>query len=88
MDAFRVWINPQDYEFLVCVDGVENARWLLDQLAGSFVFRSAQPINQSKGSTLCTFQVPCNPLLTFSRFQKLLTAIPEVTFSKLAAVID
>ena len=46
MKAFRVWVRPLDYEYLVCVDGVENARWLLDQLGRSFVFRSAQPISQ------------------------------------------
>lgn len=79
MEAFRVWVRPQDYEFLVCVDGLENARWLLDQLAGSFVFRSAQPISQANESSLCVFQVPCNPLLPFTRLQKLLAAIPEVT---------
>jgi len=83
--AFRVWLRPLDYGYLVCVDGMENARWLLDQLAGSFVFRSAQPIYQEESSTLCTFQVPSGPLLTFSKFQKLLTAIPEVTLLRVAA---
>ena len=84
MDAFRVWVRPLDYEYLVCVDGVENARWLLDKLAGSFVFRSAQPISQEESSSLCTFQVPCGPLLPFSKLQKLLTAIPEVTLLRVA----
>jgi hypothetical protein len=78
MKAFRVWVRPLDYEYLVCVDGVENARWLLDQLSSSFIFRSAQPINQEQDSTLCTFQVPSNSLLPFPRFQKALAAIPEV----------
>ena len=84
MDAFRVWVRPLDYEFLVCVDGVENARWLLDQLGRSFVFRSAQPIYDEVGSTLCTFQVPCGPMLPFSKLRKLLAAIPEVTLLRVA----
>ncbi|HEY2414043.1 MAG TPA: hypothetical protein VGI40_17485 [Pirellulaceae bacterium] len=84
MKAFRVWVRPLDYEYLVCVDGVENARWLLDQLAASFIFRSAQPISQENDSTLCTFQVPSSSQLPLSRMQKVLTAIPEVTLLRAA----
>jgi hypothetical protein len=85
MKAFRVWVRPLDYEYLVCVDGMENARWLLDQLANSFIFRSAQPISEENNSTLCTFQVPSNSMLPLSRFQKALTAIPEVTLLRAVA---
>jgi hypothetical protein len=79
MNAFRVWVQPLDFEFLVSVDGEDNARWLLDQLAGLFIFSSAKPIQSVDSSSLCTFQVPCNALLPFGRFQRLLTAIPQVT---------
>jgi len=84
MDTFRVWVRPLDYEYLVCVDGVANARWLLDRLGRSFVFRSSQPISQDVSSTLCTFQVPCGPSLSLTQLQKLLTAIPEVTLLRVA----
>jgi hypothetical protein len=84
MEAFRVWVRPLDYEYLVYVDGAANARWLLDQLGRSFVFRSAQPISEEKGSSLCTFQVPCGPQLPFAKLRQLLTAIPEVTLLKVA----
>lgn len=87
MKAFRVWVRPLDYEYLICVDGMENARWLVDQLGRSFVFRSAQPISQDSGSTLCTFQVPCGPLLSLARLNKLLAEIPEVTLLRVAAAI-
>jgi hypothetical protein len=70
---------------MVCVDGMDNARWLLDQLSSSFVFRSAKSINEEENSKLCTFQVPCNSSLPFGRFQKLLAAIPEVILLKVAA---
>ena len=86
MDTFRVWVRPSDYEFLVCVDGIVNAHWLIDQLGRWFVFRSAQPIFQEQSSTLCSFQVPCNAQLPYSKFQKLLAAMPEVTLLRLAAV--
>ena len=79
MDNFRVWIRPSDYEFIVCVEGLENAHWLIDQLGRSFVFRSAQPIYQEQSSTLCSFQVPCHPQLSFLAFKKLLVAMPQVT---------
>ena len=85
MNAFRVWVRPLDYEFLICVDGLENARWLLEQLAGSFVFRSAQPISQEQSSSLCTFQVPCGPLLSLAKLHKLLTSIPEVTLLRVTS---
>jgi hypothetical protein len=83
MKAFQVWVRPRDYEYLVCVDGVENARWLLDQLGRSFVFASAQPIDQDAKSSLCTFQVPCGPLLSLAGLRKLLAAIPEVTLQRI-----
>jgi hypothetical protein len=78
MDAFRVWVRPSDYEFLVCVDGVENARWLIDQLGRSFVFRSAQPIYQEHTSRLCSFQVPRYAQLSFTTLKKMLVAMPQV----------
>jgi hypothetical protein len=81
-DAFRVSVGQLDYEYLVCVDGLANARWLLDRLADSFIFPSAKPIYQEQGSTLCSFQVPRSSLLRFSTFQAMLAAIPEVTLSK------
>ena len=85
MKAFHVWVTPLDYEYMVCVDGVDNAQWLLGQLAGSFVFRSARPIYHKESSSLCTFQVPRNSRLPFSRFQKLLSAMPEVNLLRIAA---
>ncbi len=87
MNAFRVWIRPQDYDFLICVDGFENARWLVDQLGGAFVFRSAQPISQDSKSALCTFQVPCGPLLSLTKLQRLLGGIPEVILLRVAAAV-
>jgi hypothetical protein len=78
MDAFRVWVRPTDYEFLVCVDGVENAHWLIDQLGRSFVFQSAQPIYQEHTSRLCSFQVPRYSQLSFTTFTKMLAAMPQV----------
>jgi hypothetical protein len=86
--TFRVWVWPFDYEYLVCVDGMEHARWLLARLARSSVFPSACLINQERNSSLCTFQVPCNLLLPFSKIKELLTDIPEVTLLKVRPRVD
>ncbi len=86
MNAFRVWITPLDYEYLICVDGLDNARWLLTALTKSFVFASAQPVGHDERSALCTFQVPRNSL-PFSKLKKLLRAMPEVTLLRIAAAV-
>ena len=78
-------MQPTDYGYFLLVDGVENARWLLDQLGRSFVFRSAEPIAQQVNSTLCKFQVPGSPLLSLGKLQKLLADLPEVTLLRVAA---
>jgi hypothetical protein len=79
MDGFRVWVQPMDYDFRVSVDGVANTHWLLERLSRAFVFKNASPLEQSAQSALCTFQVPCNALLSFPIFRKLLIAMPEVS---------
>lgn len=84
MKTFRVWIQPDDYGYLMLVDGEVNASWLLDQLGRSFVFRSARPIAHAMNSTLCTFQIPRTALLPLKKLQKLLTDMPEVTLLRVA----
>lgn len=86
MKTFRVWVTLSDYEYLVCVDGMNNAYWLLAELAGYFVFHSALPICIKEDSSLCSFQVPRNSMLPYSKFQKLLNAIPEVNLLHITAV--
>lgn len=82
MEAFFVWVRPLESQHLVCVDGIENAKWLLTQLSHSFVFRSAEPIRVEEGSSLCTFRVPYDSNLTVARFNKLLAAIPGISLVK------
>jgi hypothetical protein len=71
-------MQPMDFAYRVSVDGEDNARWLLGELAGSFIFRSDLPLCRLDASSLYTFEVPCNVLLTFGRFERLLSAIPQV----------
>jgi len=78
MNVFAVGVRRVEHEYVVCVDGLANAKWLLGQLARSFVFGSARPIGEEMGSALCTFRVPFDARLPLAGFNKLLTAIPEV----------
>ncbi len=32
MNTFPIWVWPFDYEYLACIKGMENARWLGDSL--------------------------------------------------------
>jgi hypothetical protein len=83
MNNFRVWIRPLGDFCRVRVDGIENRLWLLDRLSQSFVFRTFEPLETAAaGSQQCTFQVPCNPPLSQSSFQKMLVAMPRVQLMK------
>jgi hypothetical protein len=78
MTAFHVWLRPLGDFCRVRVDGIENARWLLDRLSQSFVFKTFEPFGETMGSPVCSFQIPYNPPLSRSKFEGLLAAIPEV----------
>ena len=67
MDTFRVWVRPSDYEFLVCVDGMENAHWLIDQL-GRLV-RVPKCAADLPGTELDALLVPSAMPCTASVFQ-------------------
>jgi hypothetical protein len=78
MNAFRVWVRPLGGAYRVRVDGAENARWLLERLSQSFVFKNTDALAEERDSPFCTFQVPCQSRLSRSAFERLLAAIPEV----------
>jgi len=60
MKAFPVWLRPLGSVCRVRVDGIKNAQWLLDRLGRSFVFKTADPMNEEGGSSYCTFRVAYN----------------------------
>ena len=78
MNAFRGWLRPLGNVFRVRVDGPGNAQWLLDRLGRSFVFKTADPVNEDRGSSCCTFHLAYNSQMSRRGFEKLLAAIPEV----------
>jgi len=79
MKAFRVWIRPLGGDCRIRVDGVSNARWLLDRLGHSFVFKTAEPLNEEPDSSVCSFHVAYSSQTTRRGLTKLLADIPEVT---------
>jgi hypothetical protein len=62
----------------VRVDGIKNAKWLLDRLGHSFVFKTSDPINEEADSSCCTFRVTCGSQMSRRVLERLLAAIPEV----------
>ena len=62
MDRFNVWIQPFENSCGVRVDSLENAEWLLNSLSQSFVFKSSEPMNESRFFSLlhlsCALQFP------------------------------
>jgi len=78
MNAFRVWIRPLGSNCRVRVDGTSNAQWLLNRLGHSFVFKTADPMNEEEGSSCCTFRVAYNSQMSRRGLERLLAAIPEV----------
>jgi hypothetical protein len=78
MNTFRVWIRPLGSACRVRVDGVRNAQRLLNRLGHSFVFKTADPMNEEEGSSCCTFRVAYSSQMSRRGFERLLAAIPEV----------
>ena len=78
MNAFSVWIHPMGSNCRMRVDGIRNARWLLDRLGHSFVFKTADPMNEEEGSSCCTFRVAYGFQKSRRGLERLLAAIPEV----------
>jgi len=78
MNAFRVWIRPLGSNCQVRVDGINNAKWLINRLGHSFVFKTADPMNEEEGSSCCTFRLAHSSHVSRRGFERLLVAIPEV----------
>jgi hypothetical protein len=80
MSLFHVWIRPLSSSACrVRVDGVRNAQWLLNRLSQSFVFKSAEPLDDDMATACSSFQVRYTSQMSGPMFTKLLAAIPEVT---------
>ena len=78
MNRFRVWLRPMNSGCKVKVDGIKNARWLLDRLSQSFVFKSSEAMNEEEFFPACVFAVPYGSQMSHSLFWKLLSGISEV----------
>jgi hypothetical protein len=78
MNPFHVWLRPVGGACKVRVDGTRNAKWLLDRLSRSFIFKSCEPLSEEQGSSCCSFRVAYNSQVSRPAFERLLAAIPEV----------
>ena len=78
MNVFRVWVRSSEGNCRLRVDGISNARWLLNRLGHSFVFKTAAPMNEEDGSSCCSFHVAYSSQTSRRGLTRLLAAIPEV----------
>jgi len=78
MNTFHVWWLPFGAMGRAREDGMENAKWLLDRLSQSFVFKTSKPFGETVGTSVCGFEVSYSPPLSRFKFERLLAAIPEV----------
>ena len=78
MNRFRVWLRPLNSGCKVRVDGITNAKWLLDRLSRSFVFKSSEAMNEDEFFPACVFAVPYGSQMSYPVFTKLLSGISEV----------
>jgi hypothetical protein len=78
MNRFHVWIRPLVNACGVRVEGLKNARWLLNRLSQAFVFKNSEPMNETDFFPCCTFRVAYSSQMCLPTFQKLLASIPEV----------
>lgn len=79
MSAFRVWIRPLAGTCRLRVDGLQNARWLLNRLSQSFIFKSAEPLYDDSGSGCVDFALQFSSLMPRGKCERVLASIPEVT---------
>lgn len=78
MTPFNVWIRPLHSTCRVRVDGMQNAKWLLNRLSNSFVFKTSEPQDNDMGTGRSSFHVQYSFQMSSSTFAKLLKSIPEV----------
>lgn len=82
MKQVQVRTRPMGGVCRVRVDGLEQARWLLDWLSRSFVFKTCEPILEDANPLSCTFRVAYSSQVSPARLDSLLAAIPEVCLSR------
>ena len=78
MNRFRVWLRPLNNGCRVKVDGIKNARWLLNRLSQSFIFKGSEAMNEDEFFPACVFAVPYGSQMSHPVFSKLLRDISEV----------
>ena len=81
---FAVSIKDEGYAGRVCVEGVDNARWVVDRLSELFAFRTSEPMCEGARSTQCIFRVAYGSQLTHRRLTSLLSAMTGVRLKLIA----
>ena len=78
MNAFRVLLRRSEHTSRLRVDDSKIARWLLERMSASFVFKTSEPMEDALNSSGCTFRVAHTSQISGASLEKLLARIPEV----------
>ncbi len=78
MKVFQVGIRRIESASVLRVSGMENARWLLERLSDSFVFKTSEPMRDVQDSSDYTFCVAHNSQMSGPCFERLLAGFREV----------
>lgn len=73
-----VFIKNEGYACRVSVEGLDNARWVVDRLSQSFVFKTSEPMLEGVRPARCTFRVAYDSQLSHRKLSGLLSALPGV----------
>jgi hypothetical protein len=60
------------------VDGIGNARWLLDELGRHPAIRAIGKLDVIVDDTVCSFCIPFHSSLSSQTFDRLIGSLPEV----------
>jgi len=78
MAEFRVWVRSLGHASRVRVEGLANARWLVERLGQLFIFKDSRPFVEDETNVFFSFHVPHNSQISRIRIEKALARLPEV----------
>ena len=85
MRTVRVAVLDQVHSYVVLVDSIQDAVWLIGRLSLVFILRSRQDIQRvSDGGSHCTFEIAAQPWLSCERLNESLRALPRVVLTEIS----
>lgn len=71
-------IRDEGYACRVCVEGVDNAHWIVDRVSKMFAFRTSEPMREGVRPAQRIFRVAYGSQLSYRKLATHLSAFPGV----------